>query len=78
MVEMKGRAWRPSEVVDQLQAAARQIDGIVNGTPVEKFRPVLVCQETKHPAQVKGLRKVEFRGARYTILLRKCGQALDP
>lgn len=79
-VEIKGRAWKPTEVADQLRAGAVEIDRITSAAGVKGFWPVLVHEGVRDPMQLKILNRerVRFRGKDYRILRRKCGQALDP
>lgn len=79
-VEMKGRAWKASEVQQQLQAGAQVINALAGTTSIPNFQPILVYESAKHSAQIKSLggKKIRFRGKDFRIIRRRCGEKLDP
>lgn len=77
-VELKSGGFRVSEVAEQLQSGADQIDTLSEGLNVGQFFPILLHGKVKHASEVKSLRRkgVTFRGTRYSIIREKCGSYL--
>jgi hypothetical protein len=77
-VEMKGGAWKVSEVQEQLQAGAKLIETLAGAERVADFQPVLVSEGAR-PAEFKRFldKRVAFRGRPFHIILMRCGEKLE-
>ena len=77
-VELKSGSFRVSEVAEQLQSGADQIDTLSEGQNVGQFFPILLYGKVRHASELKSLRRqgVAFRGTRYSIIRQKCGTCL--
>jgi hypothetical protein len=79
-VEMKARAWKASEVEQQLQAGAELINRLAGAQWVAEFQPVLVSEGARSRAEVNEFlnKRVAFRGRRFRIIRKRCGEKLEP
>lgn len=77
-VELKSGSFRVSEVAEQLQSGADQIDTLSEVRSVGQFFPILLYGKVRHASELKSLRQqgVTFRGTRYSIIREKCGTCL--
>jgi hypothetical protein len=77
-VELKSGSFRVSEVAEQLQSGADQIDTLCEVWNVGEFFPILLYGKVRHASELKSLRRqgVTFRGTRYSIIREKCGTCL--
>ncbi len=80
-VELKSGSFKSSQVLNQLQAGAQQINELSKHckSKVEGFCPILLHGRVRHASDLKTLRqkKVSFKGTRYSVIRAKCGSKLS-
>ena len=78
-VELKGGRFKPRNVLKQIQSGAKQIEDLSNifKFKVDKFLPILLYDRAHHASQLKILRKVLFRGKKYSVVREECGGKLS-
>ena len=78
-VELKGGRFKPRDVLKKIQYGAKQIEDLSNTFKfkVDKFLPILLYDRAHHASQLKILRKVLFRGKKYSVIREECGGKLS-
>lgn len=77
-VEMKTGRFDLAHAVEQLQNGAQLAEGILGTAHTVTFAPCLFRRDRIRTMEIRQLRKysVTFRGARYNVRLRTCGEPL--
>jgi hypothetical protein len=79
VAEMKSGGFHATQVAEQIQSCAREIEIVSKPEVIKKFIPLLVHQVVKHPTELKVLqsKKIRFNGANYPVIRTKCNDSLQ-